>query len=196
LVLQRLILAGGMAMLLLGCVTTPPPASTSELPKPISVTTTPYTIATLDRAELSFADGTRTTVEVGQDGQMMTPTSSVYVRGLTREAFEKRLRREFPGVTKIEITEFRPDQIAVLGEVFHQIHTTMGGGPMRLMDGIAAANGFTPLANKRRVKLLRQNAGIAEVYELDLRQMMQGKDIAQNLLLKPGDVITVPRNFL
>jgi polysaccharide export outer membrane protein len=67
---------------------------------------------------------------------------------------------------------------------------------MRVMDAIAAANGFTPLANKRRVRLVRQNAGTVEVFELDLRDLMRGKNLDQNLLLEPGDVITVPRNFL
>jgi hypothetical protein len=43
---------------------------------------------------------------------------------------------------------------------------------------------------------VRQNAGRVEVYELDLRQMMKGEGMKQNLLLRPGDVITVPRNFL
>ncbi|MGH8047576.1 MAG: polysaccharide biosynthesis/export family protein, partial [Chthoniobacterales bacterium] len=125
-----------------------------------------------------------------------TQNGPQYVRGMAKEAFEKLLRRNFSGVGKIEIVEFRPDEITVLGEVFHQIHTTMGGGPMRVMDGLASANGFTPLANKRRVKLVRQNAGVITVYELDLRSMMLGQDFAQNLLLEPGDVITVPRNFL
>jgi polysaccharide export outer membrane protein len=86
--------------------------------------------------------------------------------------------------------------VTVLGEVFHQIHTDLSDGPMRVMDAIAAANGFTPLANKRRVRLVRQNAGTVTVYELDLRAMMNGKNLNQNLLLQPGDVITVPRNFL
>ena len=67
---------------------------------------------------------------------------------------------------------------------------------MRVMDAIAAANGFTPLANRRRVRLLRQNAGTCEVYELDMRGLMRGESPEQNLLLEPGDVITVPRNFL
>ena len=67
---------------------------------------------------------------------------------------------------------------------------------MRVMDAVASANGFTPLANRRRVKLVRQNAGRIAVYELDLREMMKGRGLGQNLLLKPGDVITVPRNFL
>jgi protein involved in polysaccharide export with SLBB domain len=86
--------------------------------------------------------------------------------------------------------------VTVLGEVYHQIYTDMNSGPMRVMDAIAAANGFTAIANQRRVKLLRENAGQVEIYELDLRQVMRGENPASNLLLKPGDVITVPRNFL
>jgi protein involved in polysaccharide export with SLBB domain len=195
-VLHRLILAGGMAILFVGCATPRPPQSNGALPKPISVTTSPYVMATLDRGELTLSNGERVVVEVSQDGNIVTPNGSPYVRGLSREAFEKLLRKNFPGVAKIDVIEFRPDEITVLGEVFHQIHTTMGGGPMRVMDGIASANGFTPLANKRRVKLVRQNAGIITVYELDLRSMMLGRDFGQNLLLQPGDVITVPRNFL
>ncbi len=46
------------------------------------------------------------------------------------------------------------------------------------------------------MKLVRQNAGEVEAWELDLRQMLLGDDLEQNMLLKPGDVITVPRNFL
>ena len=83
-----------------------------------------------------------------------------------------------------------------MGEVFHQIHTDLSDGPMRVMDAIAAANGFTPLANKRRVRLMRENAGKVEVYQFDLREMMRGNCMDENILLQPGDVITVPRNFL
>jgi protein involved in polysaccharide export with SLBB domain len=195
-VLQRLILAGGMAVLFFGCATPSASSSNTAPPKPISEAAIPYAIATLDRADITFSDGHRESVEVGQDGAIVTSSGTQYVRGLERANFEKLLRRQFPGAAKIEIIEYRPDEITVLGEVFHQIHTTMGGGPMRVMDGIASANGFTPLANKRRVKLVRQNAGNVEVYELDLRQMMLGRDVSQNLLLEPGDIITVPRNFL
>ncbi len=89
--------------------------------------------------------------------------------------------------------EFRPHRITVLGEVFHQINTSMAEGPMRVLDGIAAANGFTPLANRRRVKLIRQNAGISQVYEINVRDIVRGKNLTHNVLLEPGDVITVPR---
>jgi polysaccharide export outer membrane protein len=67
---------------------------------------------------------------------------------------------------------------------------------MRLMDAIAAANGFTPLADKQHVRLVRENAGTVETYEIDFRQLLRGENMRQNILVKPGDVITVPRHFL
>ena len=118
------------------------------------------------------------------------------MKGLAVEDFKTLLQHSYPGAKEIRITEFRTNQVTVLGEVFHQIHTDLTDGPMRVMDAIAAANGFTPLANKRRVRLVRQNAGTVQVYELDLRDLMKGYRLDQNLLLEPGDVITVPRNFL
>ena len=83
-----------------------------------------------------------------------------------------------------------------MGEVFHQIHTELGNGPMRLMDAIASANGFTPLADKRHVRLVRENAGLIETYEIDFTQLLRGENMSQNILVEPGDIITVPRNFL
>jgi protein involved in polysaccharide export with SLBB domain len=118
------------------------------------------------------------------------------VIGLSKEEVIRLVQSKYPQATTVEVEEFRPNRISVLGEVFHQLNSELADGPMRVMDAIAAANGFTPLANQRRVKLVRQNAGRVEVYELDLRQMMKGEGMKQNLLLRPGDVITVPRNFL
>ncbi len=164
--------------------------------KPISQASVPYSIAPLDAARISLSDGTRRELQVTQDGRIDLPTGSKIVRGLPVGEFHALITRAYPGARGIEIVEFRTNRVTVLGEVFHQIHTDLSEGPMRVMDAIAAANGFTPLANKRRVRLVRQNAGNVEVYELDLRELMRGDRLDQNLLLEPGDVITVPRNFL
>lgn len=164
--------------------------------KPISISQAPYTISALDQFHITLPDGSETTITVPQDGPLETAAGPINVRGQPSETALARIRRAYPGSGKIRIEEFRTNRVTVLGEVFHQIHTDLGDGPMRVMDAIASANGFTPLANKRRVRLLRQNAGATEVYELDLREMMLGGDLTGNMLLKPGDVITVPRNFL
>ena len=153
-------------------------------------------MAPLDSATIISKDGSLTEVQIGQDGRVDLPGGNRLVKGLPAEDFKTLLQHSYPGAKEIRVTEFRTNQVTVLGEVFHQIHTDLTDGPMRVMDAIAAANGFTPLANKRRVRLVRQNAGTVQVYELDLRDLMRGSHLDQNLLLEPGDVITVPRNFL
>lgn len=163
---------------------------------PISHGTVPYSVAVLDSVRITSRDGSRKEFQVGQDGRIELPGGTKYVLGLSVGDFRAVVARDFPGARDIEVREFRTNRVTVLGEVFHQIHTDLSDGPMRVMDAIAAGNGFTPLANKRRVRLVRQNAGTIEVYELDLRDLMRGKRLDQNLLLEPGDVITVPRNFL
>jgi len=163
---------------------------------PISRATEPYAMAPLDSARVISRDGSRHEVLVSQEGRVDLPSGTKVVQGLPVDSFRALVSRAYPSAREVTIREFRTNRVTVLGEVFHQIHTDLSDGPMRVMDAIAAANGFTPLANKRRVRLVRQNAGAIAVYELDLRELMRGTHLDQNLLLEPGDVITVPRNFL
>ena len=156
----------------------------------------PYRLAVLDKVHLNLAGGEVQHLQVSQEGILEMDGDKAKVIGLSKEEVIRLVQSKYPQATTVEVEEFRPNRISVLGEVFHQLNSELADGPMRVMDAIAAANGFTPLANQRRVKLVRQNAGRVEVYELDLRQMMKGEGMKQNLLLRPGDVITVPRNFL
>ncbi len=173
------------------------PSATPRNPlAPISVAQAPYKVAVLDEIHAKFPDGRLEVFTVEQTGALALPEGTMQALGQPPAVVERRARDLIPGASSVTLREFRPNRVTVLGEVFHQIHTDIGDGPMRLMDAIASANGFTPIANKRRVKLLRENAGRTEVYEFDLREMMLGRGLDQNFLLEPGDVITVPRNFL
>lgn len=163
----------------------------------VSKSSYPYTMAPLDKAFVKLPGGDEVTIEVSNEGYAVIGSGEPRrVRGMSAKEFRVLVRKSYPNAKSIEIEEFRPNQISVLGEVYHQLHTELTDGPMRLMDAIAGANGFTALANKRRVRLIRQNGGEIEVYEFDLRESMRGQDMQQNILLKPGDLITVPRNFL
>jgi hypothetical protein len=163
---------------------------------PCEVSTLSYQVALLDRLHVTLPDGDIKVFQVSQEGVIDLEGEKTPVKGMKRDDFLALAKKRYSGAKNIYLEEFRPNRISVLGEVFHQLNSELADGPMRVMDAIAAANGFTPLANQRRVKLVRQNAGRVEVYELDLRQMMKGEGMKQNLLLRPGDVITVPRNFL
>jgi protein involved in polysaccharide export with SLBB domain len=165
-------------------------------PVPTARATVPYVLGVLDRITIKHADESVESLQVIQDGTISLGDKNYKVKGLTPAEVNKLVRHHDDNVASVNVEEYRQPKIAVLGEVFHQIYTDMNDGPMRVLDAIASANGFTPLANTRRVKLMRENAGNVEIYELDLRRVVRGELSAENILLKPGDVITVPRNFL
>jgi polysaccharide export outer membrane protein len=180
-------------VLLNGCATEPPKKLTTLK---VTTATCPYQIQPLDKALLTFADGSSKELTVTHEGTVEANSGAQKVLGEPVGEFKAHLKKEFPTAITIEVKEFKDNRISVLGEVFHQIHTELGNGPMRLMDAIASANGFTPLADKQHVRLMRENAGTVETYEIDFRQLMRGENMTQNILVEPGDVITVPRNFL
>jgi polysaccharide export outer membrane protein len=180
-------------LLLNGCATkTPKHSGVLKVSKEIC----PYQIHVLDKGELTFANGTMKELLVTQEGTVEVASGTQKVEGMPVATFRELLKKEFPEATSIEVKEFRDNRFSVLGEVFHQIHTELGNGPMRLMDAIASANGFTALADKAHVRLVRENAGVVETYEIDFKQLLKGENMSQNILVQPGDVITVPRNFL
>jgi len=171
-------------------------AADDQMPLPIKTNTVPYSVAPLDTVTVTSSDGSVQSYQVTQEGMISVGDATFRAQGMTPDGLTCRVREHVSAASSIALEEFRSNRITVLGEVFHQIFTEMSDGPMRVLDAIAAANGFTPLANTRRVKLLRENAGRVDVYELDLREVLLGRNTNQNILLKPGDVITVPRNFL
>jgi polysaccharide export outer membrane protein len=181
------------SLLLNGCATRP--QAQPDVLK-VTITACPYQIGPLDKAVLTFADGSSKELTVSHAGTIEANSGPDKVAGQSVAEFKALLKRDFPEAVAAEVTEFRDNRISVLGEVYHQIHTELGDGPMRLMDAIAAANGFTSLADKQHVRLVRENAGSVETYEIDFRQLLRGENMRQNILIKPGDVITVPRNFL
>lgn len=167
--------------------------------KPVETSTQEYNLGALDRIVVSLSDKDgrmKKTYTVGQDGRVDIGGDSISVAGQSSTWVRSRVARNFPKDAEIIIEEFRPSKITVLGEVYHQILAEMPEGPMRLTDAIATANGFTALANRKRVRLIRQNADRISVYEINMQDILNGKNVDQNILLEPGDVITVPRNFL
>jgi len=185
-----------LSVILTGSLRAEEPSQVESAPVPVSRATVPYVLGVLDRITIKHADESVESFQVIQDGTISLGDKNYKVKGLTPAEVDKLVRHHDDNVASVSVEEYRQPKIAVLGEVFHQIYTDMNDGPMRVLDAIASANGFTPLANTRRVKLMRENAGNVEIYELDLRRVVRGELSSENILLKPGDVITVPRNFL
>ncbi len=106
----------------------------------LSRTAQPYAVAPLDKITIRKADGSAAELQVTQEGLLPLDGdgTGIPARGLTVEALGKAVSRALKGASVTWVEEFRPARVTVLGEVFHQIHTEMPDGPMRVLDAIAA----------------------------------------------------------
>jgi polysaccharide export outer membrane protein len=136
-------------------------------------------------------------VEVRLDGKISVPLiDDVQAAGLTptqlKEAITERLKEYVtaPQVTVI-VTRVGSKNVYVMGEVARE-----GAIPlqpqMRVLDALAISGGFSPFAGKNRIKIIRGHGSPPAEFTFDYDAFVDGKDVAQNILLLPGDQIIVP----
>jgi polysaccharide export outer membrane protein len=82
-------------------------------------------------------------------------------------------------------------EVSVLGQV-----NEPGNYPfseqLTLMQAITVAGGMSPLAQSRRVKLIRQTRKGRQTFEVDVNQILDSK--REDLPLAPGDIVFVPES--
>lgn len=85
-------------------------------------------------------------------------------------------------------------QVKVIGQV-----KTPGGLPyregLRVLDAVLQVGGISQFAAPNRAKLIRVENGKQTETRIRLGDLLEGGDLEQNLLLKPGDVIVVPQSM-
>lgn len=150
-------------------------------------------------------------VQIDNDGSVTLPMiGQVHAAGLTVEQFQVNLVTAYkkyfkdPQVT-VQVNDFRSQPVSVAGNV-----TTPGvvqlRGNRNLMEVIGQAGGLR--ADAGDSVLITRNlsegpipvagaftdpTGKYSVAHIDIRSVMNGKDPEGNILIKPHDVITVPR---
>lgn len=111
------------------------------------------------------------------------------IEELTKELSEFLLN---PKVS-ISLLETKSAKIGVLGEVVHPGILVMNE-PMKVLDAITAAGGFTDFGSKSNVIVYRQSeAGKISAQEVNVKELLAGK-ATQNLELQPGDTVVVNGN--
>jgi polysaccharide export outer membrane protein len=150
------------------------------------------TIAVWREPELSLPR-----VEVRLDGKISVPLlDDVQAAGKTpmqlKADITERLR-EFvsaPQVTVV-VASVGVRNVYVLGEVVRE-----GAYPvlpkMRVIDALALAGGVSAFAGKSRIKVIRQSGPAPAEFVFDYDAFVDGTNVAQNILLLPGDQIVVP----
>jgi polysaccharide export outer membrane protein len=66
---------------------------------------------------------------------------------------------------------------------------------IKLSEAVAIAGGLNSSAKHSQVLLFRRGAGDAvEVKEIDLKRVLQGKSLEDDIKIRPGDMVFVPKN--
>ena len=136
------------------------------------------------------------TVTVRPDGKITLPLlNDVHAAGLTPEELRNRIDEvarklvEEPTVN-VAVKQINSRKVFITGEVGKQ-----GAYPLldttTVLQMIALAGGLGEYADKENIRIVRTENGKTQTFKFNYKQVSEGKNLAQNITLKPGDTIVV-----
>jgi len=179
------------------------PASTKSIitsPIPESAAPRAYHIGVGDEVELKFfyTPELNDRMAVRPDGKISVMfAQDVQAAGLTAEQLAHRIKRKLASHIKqldlvVIVRTFTSQKVYVGGEVGKP-------GPVQftarenLLQVINDAGWLTPLASRDKVLLVRRDSdGEDAIYPINLRRILSGEDMSQNVTLQAGDLVLVP----
>ena len=137
---------------------------------------------------------------IAPDGKISLPLiGEVSAAGLTVDELKNELNkryREFinePHVT-VTVREINSLKIYVIGEVGRPGELKLNS-TTDVLQAISLAGGFTMYANKTNIKIIRKEGDKKIKINFNYNEVVKGKNLAQNIPLKPGDVIVVSESW-
>jgi polysaccharide export outer membrane protein len=137
-------------------------------------------------------------VPVRPDGKVSLPLiGDIQASGLTPQQLQQSISRRLaaylvkPTVT-VMVREARSHRINVVGEVEHPGSFVLGQ-PLTVLDALARAGGFRDFAKTGSIYVLRlYGDGSHQRIPFNYKQVISGRNLAQNIHLEPGDTVVVP----
>jgi len=144
------------------------------------------------------------TVPVRPDGKISAPlVGDLLVAGFTPEEvsnfIEVKLRKyvRTPNVvvimTNLGSTQYL-SRVRVTGAVGNNVSLNHQQG-MTLLDAILAAGGPNEFAKSADTRVFRRIDNETVLIPIDLESLLKGGNLNENIILKPGDTITVPERI-
>lgn len=138
-------------------------------------------------------------VTVQPDGFIsLEGAGSIHVEGLTVPGVVEAIKEAYSGtlhdpIVNVDLADFQKPFFTVMGQVGKPGQYDLRYD-ITVTQAIAVAGGFEPTA-KSQVFLYRAvSSNWAEVRELKLKDILHGKNVSEDVHLRPGDMIFVPES--
>ncbi len=159
----------------------------------------PYVIGSGDRLSILVWGHDKLTTEavVRPDGKIALPlVGDVYAEGLTAEELKNEIDKRMqeyiqePSVS-VSIKDIQSLKVYLLGEVNRPGEYDLVSYT-DVLHALAMAGGLTIYAKKNRIQIIRTTNNEKIKVFFNYNQVINGKNLEQNIPLKSGDVIIVP----
>lgn len=151
-------------------------------------------------ADFTFSPDFNQNLTVQPDGFIaLRGAGTIFAEGLTLPELQRAMFEAYSGSLHdpeitLSLKEFDKPYFLASGEVARPGKYELRGD-VTVNEAIAIAGGFTQQARHSQVVLFRRVSGeLAETHVLDLKKMLDSRDLREDLHLRPGDFIYVPQS--
>jgi polysaccharide export outer membrane protein len=165
----------------------------------------PYRFRVNDSFDLEFPfspEFSQAGVRVGPDGYIpLHGAQPVHVAGLTVSEASEAIRNAYSGIlhapeVTIVLKEFEKPYFVASGQVEKPGKYDLLG-ETTVTQALAVAGGLTESAKHSQVLLFRRvSADWVKVTKLNVKQMLKSENLQEDVFLKPGDMLYVPKNAI
>ena len=134
---------------------------------------------------------------VRPDGRIALPLiNEVHAAGLTPEELQKKITEESKKYMEdanitIVVREINSRKLFITGEV-NKPGVYPLTSPTTVMQLISLAGGLREYANSKNITIMRSEGGKQVSLKFNYKEVATGKNLRQNIELKPGDTVVVP----
>jgi polysaccharide export outer membrane protein len=175
---------------------TPPPAA-----QPTSVPVPPdYVIGPEDQLSIVFWTEPKMSADslvVRPDGKISLPLlNDIQAAGFTPDQLREKLAQaaskyiEDTTVTVV-VRQINSRKVFITGSVAHPGPYSLANS-MTVLQLIAVAGGLGEWADQKNIAIMRVENGRPTTYRFNYKEVVQGKNLKQNIELRPGDTVIVP----
>ena len=175
------------------------PQKTEQLKPDAPVSESDYIIGHGDQLEISIwkEDALTKLVFVLPDGKIHFPLiGEVQAAGKTVRQLKQEITKKISGYVpdpslSIDVRQVGSMVIYVIGKVNSPGRFAMTGN-ISVLQALSTAGGLNPFAKRNRIKIFRQEGDKTTIIEFHYDDVIDGKKLEENIILKRGDVIVVP----